>query len=139
MEGMKDVKSDGSVGDEIQKEVVFINLPLMITALLDLSALKVRPVCFKARVNEESKVLAPQIVKDILFRSSMKALLAVKRCYLDETVVRWLPKSILELYSYQIEKGYRVQPAKIPRWCLCQQLCLQRKRHAKYPGVVSFD
>ena len=105
MEGMKDVKSDGSVGNETEKEVVFINLPLMITMLLDLSALKVRPVYFKARVNEKSKVLAPQIVKDIIFRSSMKALLVVKTYYLDETVVWWLPKSILELYSYPLERG----------------------------------
>ena len=28
MEGMKDVKSDGSVGDETEKGVVFIDLPL---------------------------------------------------------------------------------------------------------------
>ena len=41
MEGMKDVKSDGSLGDETQKGVVFIDLPFMITMLLDLSALKV--------------------------------------------------------------------------------------------------
>ena len=41
MEGMKDVKSDGSFGDETEKGVVFIDLPFMITMLLDLSALKV--------------------------------------------------------------------------------------------------
>ena len=40
MEGMKDVKSDGSVGDETEKEVVFIDLPFMITMLLDLSPQK---------------------------------------------------------------------------------------------------
>ena len=48
MEGIKDVKSDSSLGDEIEKGVVFIDLPLMITMLLDLSALKVRPAQFRA-------------------------------------------------------------------------------------------
>ena len=41
MEGMKDVKLDGFLGHETEKGVVFIDLPLMITMLLDLSALKV--------------------------------------------------------------------------------------------------
>ena len=43
MERMKDVKWDGSVDDETEKGVVFIDLPLMITIFLDLSALKVKP------------------------------------------------------------------------------------------------
>ena len=43
MEGIKDVKSEGSLGDETEKGVVFIDLPLKITIFLDLSALKVRP------------------------------------------------------------------------------------------------
>ena len=50
MEGMKDVKSDGSLGDKTEKGVVFIDLPFMITMLLDLSALKVRPAHFRAIV-----------------------------------------------------------------------------------------
>ena len=75
MEGMKDVKSDGSFGDETEKGVVFVDLPLMITILLDLSARKVRPAQFRAIVQQESKVFAPQIVEDIMFRSSMKALI----------------------------------------------------------------
>ena len=50
MEGMKDVKSDGFVGDETEKGVVLIDLPFMITMLLDLSALKVRPTHFRAIV-----------------------------------------------------------------------------------------
>ena len=53
---------------------MFIYLPLMIIMLLHLSALKVRPAHFRALVQRESKVLAPQIVEDIMFRSSMKAL-----------------------------------------------------------------
>ena len=58
MKGMKDVKSDGSVSDETEKRVVFIDLPLMITMLLDLSALKVRPAQIRAIVQQESKVFA---------------------------------------------------------------------------------
>ena len=75
MDGIKDLKSDGCLGDEIEKGVVFIDLPLMMTMLLDLSALKVRPAQFRATVQRESKVFAPQIVEDIMFRSSMKALI----------------------------------------------------------------
>ena len=50
MEGMKDVKSDGSLCDKIEKGVMFIDLPFMITILLDLSALKVRPAHFRTIV-----------------------------------------------------------------------------------------
>ena len=75
MEGIKDVKSDSSLGDKTEKGVVFIDLPLMITMLLDLSALKVRPAQFRAIVQRESKVFVSQIVEDIMFRSSMKALI----------------------------------------------------------------
>ena len=75
MEGMKDVKSDGSFGDETEKGVVFIDLPFMTTMLLDLSALKVRPACFRSIVQPESKVFAPQTVEDIMFTSSRKALI----------------------------------------------------------------
>ena len=41
LEGMKDVQSDGSVGDETKNGVVFIDLSLMITMFLDLPALKI--------------------------------------------------------------------------------------------------
>ena len=71
----KNVKSHGSFGDETEKGVVFIDLPLMITMLLDLSALKVRPAQVGATVQWGSKVFAPQIVEDIMFRSSMRALI----------------------------------------------------------------
>ena len=64
-----------SPGDETEKGVVFIDLPLMITMLLDSSALKVRPPHFRTIVQRESKVFVPQIVEDIMFRSSMKALI----------------------------------------------------------------
>ena len=104
MEGMKDVKSDGSFGDETEKGVVFIDLPFMITMLLDLSALKVRPAHFRAIVQRESKVFAPQTVEDIMFRSSIRLSLVAVRYYLDGIVVWWLPKSNLELCSYQPKK-----------------------------------
>ena len=83
MEGMKDVKSDGSFGDETEKGVVFIDLPFMITMLLDLSALKVRPAHFRAIVQRGSKVFAPHTVED-MFRSSMKALIGS-----NEILFRW--------------------------------------------------
>ena len=75
MEGMSSVKWDGSVGDETEKEIVFIDLPLMITMLLDLPALKIRLAYFSAVVQQESIVFAPQIVEDVMFRSSMKAVI----------------------------------------------------------------
>ena len=75
MEGMKDVRSNGSLGDETEKGVVFVDLPFMITTLLDLSALKVKPAHFRAIVQRESKDFAPHTVEDIIFRSSMKAVI----------------------------------------------------------------
>ena len=62
---MKDVKSDGPVGDETERGVVFIDRPLMITKLPDLSALEVRPTHFRAIVQRESKVLLLQIVETL--------------------------------------------------------------------------
>ena len=124
MEGMKDVKSDGSFGDETEKGVVFIDLPFMITMLLDLSALKVRPAHFRAIVQRESKVFAPHTVEDIMFRSSMKALIGG-----NEILFRWncgvvATKEYSRIMFIPAKKSIidRVQPAKIPRWCLCQLL-----------------
>ena len=122
MEGIKYVKSDGSLGDETEKEVVFLDLPLMITMLLDLPALKARPAHFRAIVQWESKVSAPQIVEDIIFRSSIKAVIGGK-----EISFRWncgvvatkeYSRIIFILAKDSIIK--RVQPAKVLRWCLCQ-------------------
>ena len=75
MEGIKYVTSDSSLCEETEKGVVFIDFPLMITMLLDLSVLKVRLAQFRAIVQRESKVFAPQSVEDITFRSYMKALI----------------------------------------------------------------
>ena len=123
MEGNKDVKSDGSLGDETEKGVGFIDLPFMITKLLDLSALKVRPAHFRAIVQRESKVFSPQTVEDITFRSSMKPLIGGNEIYLDGIVVWWLPE-YSRIMFIPAKKSIidRVQTAKIPRWCLCQLL-----------------
>ena len=121
---MKDVKSDGSLGDETEKGVEFIDLPFMITLLLDLSALKVRPAHFRAIVQRESKVFAPQTVEDIMFRSSMKALIGG-----NKILFRWnggvvTTKEYSSIMFIPAKKIIidRVQPAKIPCWCLCQLL-----------------
>ena len=79
MEGMKDVKSNRSFGDETENGVVFIDLPLMITMLVDLSALKVRLAHFRAIIQWESKVFVPQILEDTMFRSSMKVFIGCKK------------------------------------------------------------
>ena len=124
MEGMKDVKSDGSLGDETEKGVVFIDLPLMKTMLLDLSALKVKPAHFRDIVQRESKVFAPQIVEDIIFRSSMKTLIGG-----IEMLFRWncgvvATKEYSRIMLIPAKKSIidRVQPAKILHWCICQLL-----------------
>ena len=104
MEGMKDVKSDGSFGDETEKGAVFIDLPFMITMFLDLSALKVRPAHFRAIVQWESKVFAPQIVEDIMFGSSTMALIGGNEILFRWNCVVMTTKSILELCSYQPKK-----------------------------------
>ena len=112
-----------------RKKVVFIYLPLMIIMLLHLSALKVRPAHFRALVQRESKVLAPQIVEDIMFRSSMKALTGGK-----EIIFRWNCGVVAtEEYSRVIfipnEKRIinRVQLAVL-HYCLCQMLNLSSEK-----------
>ena len=124
MEGMKDLKSDDSFGDKTEKGVVFIDLPFMMTMLLDLSALKVRPAHFRAVVQRESKVFAPHTVEGIMFRLSMKALIGGK-----ETLFRWncgvvATKDYSRIMFIPAKKSIidRVQLAKIPPWCLCQLL-----------------
>ena len=124
MEGMKDVKSDGSLGDKTEKGVVFIDLPFMITMLLDLSALKVRPAHFRAIAQQESKAFAPHTMEDIMFRSSMKALIGG-----NEILFRWNCGVVATKEYYRItfipaKKSIidRVQPSKILHCCLCQLL-----------------
>ena len=124
MEGMKDVKSDGSFGDETEKGVAFLDLPFMTAMFLDLSALKVKPAHLSAIVEQESKVFAPETVKDIMFRSSMMALVGG-----NEILFRWncgvvATKEYSRIMFIPAKKSIidRVQLAKIPRWCLCQLL-----------------
>ena len=62
---MKNVKSCGSVGDETEKGGTIHRPFLMITILIDLSALKVIPAHFRARVQRETKVVT-QTVEDII-------------------------------------------------------------------------
>ena len=124
MEGMKDIKSDGSFGDETEKGVELIDLPFMISMLLDLSALKVRPTHFRAIAQQESKAFAPHTMEEIMFRSSMKALIGG-----NEILFRWncgvvATKEYSRIMFIPAKKSIidRVQLAKIPRWCLCQLL-----------------
>ena len=58
-----------------KRSIWYIDLPLIITMILDLLALKVRSAQFRAIADWESKVFAPQIVEDIMVRSSMKTLI----------------------------------------------------------------
>ena len=144
MEGMKDVKSDGSLGDETEKGVVFIDLPLMTTMLLDLSALKVRPAHshFRAIVQRESKVFAPQIVEDITFRSSMMALIGG-----NKILFRWncgvvATKEYSRNMFIRAKKKYYRQNGTSKNSMLVHMptaWCLLRKKLAEYPRVVYFD
>ena len=130
MEGMKDVKSDGFLGHETEKEAVFIDLPFMITMLLDLLAVKARPALFRAIVQRENKVFAPQTVQEIMFRSSMKALIGG-----NEISFRWncdvvATKEYSRTMFIPAKKSIidRVQLAKIRRWCLCDLLVASWKK-----------
>ena len=123
MEGKKDVKSDDSYGEKTEKAVVFIDLRLMTTMLLDLLG-TVRPAHFKVIVQEENKVFARQIVEDIIFRSSIKALICG-----NKILFRWncgvvATKKYSRIMFIPTKKSIidRVQPAKFLRWCICQLL-----------------
>ena len=92
--------------------------------LLDLSALKVRPAQFRAIVQRESKVFAPQIVEDIIFRSSMKALIGG-----NEILFRWncgvvATKEYSRIMFIPTKRSIidRVEPEKVRHWCICQLL-----------------
>ena len=136
MEGMKDVKSDGSFGDETEKGVVFIDIPFMMTMLLDLSALKVRPAHFRAIVQLEGKVFTPHTVEDIMLRSSIKALIGG-----NETLFIW-NWGVVATKEYSrimvipakksiIDKYYRVQ--------LAEEYNLLSTTLAVYSRVVCFN
>ena len=142
MQRMKDVKSDGSLSDETEKGVVFIDLPLIIIMLLDLSALKVRPAHFRTIVQWERKFFAPQIVEDIIFRSSMKALIGG-----NKILFRWncsvvATKEYSRIMFIPAKKKYYRQSATSKNSALVHMSnagCLLRKGLAEYPRVVRFN
>ena len=72
MEGIYDEKSVEFFGSDTEKGVAFINLSLIMTILLDLSAQKSKLVHFRAFVHQWRSVLAPDIEEDSRFKSSMK-------------------------------------------------------------------
>ena len=131
MEGIEDETSGWSDAFDTEKGVVFIDLPLIMTIEHDLSALNSRPAQVRAVMHRESKVWAPETVEDIRLRSSMKArskgnavLLVVNLGALactEYSSMMFIPakKRIIE----------RVQPAKIPGWCLCQALVADSENH----------
>ena len=124
MEGIGDGTSGWTQAFEAEKGAVFIDLSLTMTIERDLSALKSKPAQVRAVMHQESKVWAPDTLVDIRLRSSMKArskgnvvLLVVNLgtlACIEYSRVMFIPakKRIIE----------RVQPAKIPRRCLCQAL-----------------
>ena len=131
--------SDGSLGDKTEKGVVFKYLPLIIM-LLDLSTLKVRPAHFRAAVQQESKVFAPQIVEHIMFRTSKtliggKEILIRRNCGVVVTKknsrIMFIPakKSIIDSAASK-NSALALMPTT---WCL------MRKRLAEYLGVVRFN
>ena len=115
----------------------------MITILLDLSALKVRPAHFRAIVQQESKVFARQIVENILFRSSLKALIGGK-----EILFRWncgvvATKEYSRIMFIPAKKSIidRVSATSMNSALVHMPTagCLLRKRFAEYPREVHFD
>ena len=139
---MKDRKSDGSLGDETEKRVVFIDLLFMITLLLDLSALKVIPAHFRPIAQQESKFFVPQTVEEIIFRSSIKALIGG-----NKMLFRWncgvvATKEYSKFMFIPAKKKYYRQSATSKNSALVPKLtagCLLGKRFAEYPRVVRFN
>ena len=109
---------------ETEKGVVFIDLPLTMTIEHDFLAWDFRPAHVKVVVHWESKVWAPKTLVAIRLRSSMKArskgnvvLLVVNLGIL--TCIEYSNMMFIPAKKGIIE---RVQPAKIPCWCLRQAL-----------------
>ena len=124
IEGIGDETSGWTYVFETEKGVVFIDLTLTMTIEHDLSALHSRPAQVKAAMHRESKVWAPETLVVIRFKSSMKArskgnvvLLVVN---LGTMVCIEYPSMLFIPAKKRITE--RVQPGKIPCWCLCQAL-----------------
>ena len=78
MEGMNDIKSDGSIGDET--ETGKCSQTLIRTMLLDLSAVKVRPAYFiaiESTMGKQSSCME-NCGRHYVFRSSIKGLICGK-------------------------------------------------------------
>ena len=126
--------SDGSLGDKTEKGVVFKYSPLIIMLL------KVRPAHFRAAVQQESKVFAPQIVEHIMFRTSKtliggKEILIRRNCGVVVTKknsrIMFIPakKSIIDSAASK-NSALALMPTT---------RCLMRKRLAEYLGVLRFN
>ena len=123
MEGMNDVESYDSFGDERQKGAVFIDLPLMATIILDLPGLKIMPAHFRAIIQHKNKVFAPQIMED-MFMSSIKALIGGSKILFRLNCGVVATKKYSEIMFIPAKKRIidKMQLAKILCWCLCQLL-----------------
>ena len=124
MEGMKDEKYEASEDGDTQNGVVFIDLPFIITMLLDLSGLNSRPVHLRAVLQCCGRVWAPCTEDGIRLRSSIKAQSKGKETPLER---KWEAFVCMECsrMTFMPAKNKMidtVQPAKISRSCLCQPL-----------------
>ena len=121
---MEEETSGWSNAFDTEKGVVFIDLSLTITIEHDLSALNSRPAQVRAVMHWESRVWLPETVEDIRLRSSIKARSKGNAVLL---VINWRTLACSEYSSMMFIPAKkriieRVQPAKISRWCPCQEL-----------------
>ena len=107
-----------------EKGVVFIELPLILTIFLDLSAWRSKLAHFRAFVHRWRSVLAPDTEEDNRFKSSMKSRTKGSGLSLITNLgkfgcTEYSKSTFIPARNKIIET---VQPANIPRWCLCQLL-----------------
>ena len=126
--------SDGSLGDKTEKGVVFKYHPLIIMLL------KVRPAHFRAAVQQESKVFAPQIVEHIMFRTS-KTLIGGKEILIRRNCGVVVTKKNSRIMFILAKKSI-IDSAASKNSALALMpttRCLMRKRLAEYLGVLRFN
>ena len=126
--------SDGSLGDKTEKGVVFKYPPLIIMLL------KVRPAHFRAAVQQESKVFAPQIVEHIMFRTS-KTLIGGKEILIRRNCGVVVTKKNSRIMFILAKKSI-IDSAASKNSALALMpttWCLMRKRLAEYLGVLRFN
>ena len=78
----EDVALERSLEDDTEKGVVFIDLPLIITMLLDLLALNSSPAQVRAVVHRLNNAFAPDTEADIMLMSSINARIKGKGVFL---------------------------------------------------------